>query len=162
MLEFFKKAARVYLFVFFWLIMIGDLITGIILGNIVDSIFGAESGRGVTLGISVTLDLWIVTVFLFSIIGSFIALVKDVEAIRKKIESNGDETISVTQSSNIIQTNEPKRTVSNEMPKQQNNSVQSTPANPSSSSRFWICPDCGSYNPHSVSSCENCGTQKPN
>lgn len=154
MLDFFKKAAKVYLNVFFWLFMIGDVFTGIELGQIVHNFFNSglftnqseDYTAGILAGIFGTLILWLITVLGFSLIGSFIALVDDVSAISRKIE--GGEVSQ--EQSRYIRSEEKnygeliKKLSSDNRP-----------------SRFWDCSKCGNSNPASNTFCEQCGTRKP-
>lgn len=130
MLDFFKKTAKVYLNVFFWLFMIADVVAGIALGQSVH----------IVLGIFGTIILWLATVFIFSIVGSFIALVDDVSAIRRKVDGGA---LSQEQSVPTAR-------------------VQTGNTNTNENiSRFWDCPKCGHSNASYNTSCDNCGTRKP-
>lgn len=179
MLDFFKKAAKVYLNVFFWLFMIGDIFTGIELGQIVHtwSNFTLLGNRqedytaGILTGIFSTIISWIVTVLIFSLIGSFIALVDDVSAIRRKIEGGeiNNATPIQTKANNASpsrfwdcpkcgQSNPTSNLYCIQCGNQKPKPVEAPQPN---GARFWICPDCGSYNPFTVTNCENCNTPKP-
>ncbi len=130
MLDFFKKTAKVYLNVFFWLFMIADVVAGIALGQSVH----------IVLGIFGTIILWLATVFIFSIVGSFIALVDDVSAIRRKVDGGA---LSQEQSVPTAR-------------------VQTGNTNTNENiSRFWDCPKCGHSNTSFNTFCDNCGTRKP-
>ena len=185
MLEFFRKAAQVYFLFFFWLFMIGDVFIGIAAGNFAASVLQSPSDwfspspssnePNVIVIIITTVILWLTTVFVFSIAGSFLALVDDVAAIRKKLIKGEQKAKPVEKTTPQITARYwdcPRcgsvNSISNLYcqncgnPKSGNpKSGNSAAIKADSTPRFWTCPDCGCYNQISEAKCNSCGTPKP-
>lgn len=166
MLNFFRNTAKIFFGVLFVLSMIGVFVTGIIICN-------AGSSLGIDTigpGIGFMIEGFLVIFFIFSIAGSFLALVDDVAAIRKKLinlEQEAEPVKKIIPKTTERYWNCPKcrsvNSISNLYCQNCGNpkSDNSAAINADSAPRFWTCPDCGCYNPLSEANCSSCGTPKP-
>ena len=146
MLEFFRKAAKVYFLLFFWLFMIGDVFIGIAAGNIAASVprspsdlFSPSSTSNepnVIVIIITTVILWLATIFVFSLFGAFLDMCENVAAIRKKLVSN----IAI-----------PTKQISNESENDEEDFENDG---------MWKCKKCNCFNDTSSIFCIYCGEQK--
>lgn len=130
MLGFFRGAAKAFLILFFWIFIIAFFVIGIFVSVTVNSF----------VGIGIMLGGGIVTILMFSLCGTFLAMAEDISIIRKKLVSN-EELVR-------------QKIAEQEFDEQETDDT--------TDDGMWHCNVCNCYNEKSSLFCVYCGAPMRN